>query len=226
MSKQDAGRQPDPKISLRGIQRYLDVVEAPRIENRRLLGLLILMTGALVLLSLGMLRMLPLKERIPYVLQVEEGTDGKPTGRVSVQDGGLTRYTPSEASIRYFLGRWAVNLLSVDEQTRATRLPASYALLRGGGIKDWEQYVTVDSKPLAKLADNPQYRQKAELISITFLSDTTAMIRVKLTRENGDERRVQVNVTYALLPPESDEDVLKNPIGLWITNFEINNELA
>lgn len=226
MGANSKDRQPDPNLLLRGVQRYLNVVEAPRTDNRRLMALLVLMTAAVVLLAVGMMRMLPLKERVPYVLQVEEDSMGRPTGRVAVRDGGLSKFTPSEASIRYFLGQWAGNLLTVDEQSRAARLPSSYALLKGQGIKDWQRYITEDAKPLDKLSESPTFRIRAELISITFLSDTTAMIRVKLTRENGTERRVQVNVTYAILPPESDEDVYRNPIGLWITEFGVTNELA
>jgi type IV secretory pathway component VirB8 len=225
MAKEANPRQVDPRISLRGVQKYLNVVEAPQIEKRRILAALLLMGAALLMLSLGMMRMLPLKERVPYVIKVEEDQMGSPTGRVDVVEGGIAKFQPSEASIRYFLGKWAVDLLTVDERTREVRLPSSYALLKGDAIGDWKRYVSDTGKPLELLAENPAYRMRAELISISFLNESTAMIRVKLTTRN-EERRVQLNVNYALLPPESDADVLRNPIGLWITTFGVNNELA
>lgn len=225
MSKDANARQVDPRISLRGVQKYLNVVETPQIEKRRMLALLLLLVGAVLMLSFGMMRMLPLKERVPYVLKVEEDQMGNPTGRVTVSEGGIERFQPSEASIRYFLGKWAVDLLTVDDQTRKVRLPASYAMLKGDAIDDWNRYVSETGKPLELLTKDPNYRLRAELISISFLNESTAMIRVKLTQRN-EERRVQLTVNYALLPPESEADVYRNPIGLWITTFGVNNELA
>lgn len=226
MVNEKTPRQADPRISLRGVQKYLNVVEAPQIEKRRLLALLLLLVAAILMMSLGILRMLPLKERVPYVVKVEEDRMGNPTGRVEVAEGGIAKFQPSEASIRYFLGKWAVDLLTVDEQTRDVRLPASYGLLKGQAIADWNRYVGETGKPLEMLAKNVNYRVRAELISIAFLNKSTAMIRVKLTQQNGQERRVQLTVNYALLPPESDADVYRNPIGLWITTFGMNDELA
>lgn len=225
MSKQE--QQPAPKVSLRGVQKYLNVVETPQIEKRRLMALLMMMGGAILLLAFGMMRMLPLKERVPYVLQVEQDSMGKPTGRVEVNDSSsFAKFTPSEANLRYFMGKWALDLLSVDERSRDTRLPASYALLKGQALQDWRRYVTDDAKPLEVLAKTPNFRQRAELISIVFLSEESAMIRVKLTTNNGLEKRVQLTLNYAILPPATDADVYRNPIGLWITTFGVNNELA
>lgn len=225
MAKEANTRQVDPRINLRGVQKYLNVVEAPQIEKRRLLALLLMLVGAVLMLSVGMMRMLPLKERVPYVVKVEEDKMGNPTGRVEVAEAGIAKFQPSEASIRYFLGKWALDLMTVDEQTREVRLPASYALLKGQAITDWKRYVSETGKPLELLTADPEYRMRAELISIAFLNESTAMIRVKLTQQN-QERRVQLTVNYALLPPESDADVFRNPIGLWITTFGVNNELA
>lgn len=220
-----AASNPAPRISLRGVQKYLNVVEAPQIERRRLLAVTVILAMAVVFLALAIMRMMPLKERVPYVVKVEADAAGNPTGRVTVADS--ERFTPTEATIRYFLAKWAIDLLTIDEQTKESRLPSTYALLKGQGINDWRRYVYETGKPLARLADDPTLRVRAELISLTFLSDKTALIRVKvIDPTSGNEKRVQITLEYAILPPEKDEDVFRNPIGLWITGFTINNELA
>lgn len=220
-------RQPEPRLSLRGVHKYLNVFEAPQVANRRLLSAMVMMGAGCLAMGLGMFRMLPLKERVPYVVKVEADATGQPTGNVTVQaDAGVMQFKPTEAHVRFFLGRWAEDLLSVDATSKDTRLPQSFALLKGQGLEDWKRYVNEDAKPLEVLVKDPTYRQRAELISITFLTQDTAMIRVKLTNNKGLERRVQVNVTYALIPPQSDKDVYRNPIGLWITTFGVTNELA
>lgn len=219
-------RQPTPRVNLRGVQKYLNVVEGPRMENRRLLSLLIVAVLAVICQAVGFMLMLPLKERVPYVIQVEEDASGRPTGKVTVADSGVAAFTPSEAHMRYFLARWSEDLLSVDETSRTVRLPASYALLKGQALADWQRYITDVAKPLDVLATEPNYRQRAELISIAFLTDSTAMIRVKLTNSKGMEKRVQINLNYAIVAPQSDADVYRNPIGLWITTFGVSDELA
>lgn len=224
--KKTAERQPAPRLSLRGVQAYLNVVEAPQVQNRKLVSLLVMCVICLLLLSLGMVRMLPLKERVPYVVKVEQDAAGQPTGRVTVSDGDISAFEPTEAHIRYFLSRWAEDLLSIDANSRAVRLPASYAMLKGAALQDWNRYVMQDTRPLDRLASNPGYRQRAELISITFLGEKRAMIRVKLTTPDNQERRVQLTVEYALIPPTTDAEVYRNPIGLWITAFGVTNELA
>jgi len=220
--------RPPPRISLREVNKYLNLVEAPKVENRRLLALLIATVVALVLLSIGMLRMLPLKERVPYVVQVEMDTAGRKTGNVTVKEGGIERFTVSEANIRYFLGKWAINLLSLDERSKEIRLPESYSLLRGDALKDWTRYITETSRPLEKMVEDPMLRQRAEIISMVFLSEKTVMIRVQLTnnRNPRNNKRVQITLNFALLPPETEQDVYRNPIGLWITTFGVNDELV
>jgi len=214
-------------MSLRSVNQYLNLVEAPKVENRRLFALLIALTASVVLLAIGMLRMLPLKERVPYVVQVEVDAAGKATGNVTASDSGFEKFTVGEANIRYFLGKWAINLLTIDERSREIRLPESFALLKGEALGDWNRYVTEIGRPLEKLVENPQFRQRAELISMTFLSKSTVMIRAQLTSNRGrDARRVQIVLNFALIPPQTEQDVFRNPIGLWITTFGVNDELV
>lgn len=215
-----------PRLSLRGVQKYLDIVQAPQSTNRRLVGLVLLLGLAVVAQGLGMMMMLPLKERVPYVVSVEADASGKPTGKVTVGDAVAKAWTPAEANVRYFLARWAENLLSIDELTQSRRLPESYAMVKGQGIKDWRTYVENVGKPLDILAANPSARVRVQIISITFLSESSAMIRARLVDGSGADRRVQINVSYALIPPTTDEEVYRNPIGLWITGFNVTNELA
>jgi len=227
MSKSSSTGQKPPNVSLRNLNKYLNVVEAPKLENRRVWLMLFALTGAVLLMAIGIMRMLPLKERIPYVIQVETNHRGEHTGNVTVNTSGARSFTPEEVHIRYFLGKWAINLLTIDERSRTIRLPETQVLLRGDALRDWSRYITETERPLHKLVENPAFRQRAELISITFLSEKTIMIRAKLTDNQArKERRVQITLNFALLPPASETEIFRNPIGLWITTFGVNDELA
>jgi type IV secretory pathway component VirB8 len=224
--KQQQERHPEPNLRLRAVQKWLNVVEAPRIENRRLLGITLLISAVAIAEGVALAGLTPLKEKVPYTVEVETDANGARTGNVMATNRLAEQFVPGENNIRYFLGKWAVDLTTVDEFTKEVRLPTTYQLLRGKAMDDWRYYVTDQAQPLVKLSNNPGFRERAELVSITFLSDDTAMIRVKLTDGNRQTKRIQLTVTFAILPPATDEDVQRNPIGLWITTFGVNNELA
>lgn len=217
-------RQPEPRISLRGVQKYLNAVEAPKVENRKLMGVLVMLSVAMLLMGLGMNQMLPLKERVPYVVVDELDSAGQPTGRVEVREGGMSHFTPQEAHLRYSLNQWVQDFLTIDEYTESIRLPRSNAMLRGQALNDWRVYLANTHQPIERLRQNPEYRERAEVISMNFLNESTVLIRVKLTTRNGSERRLSINLQTVIIPPTTDEEIYRNPIGLWITTFGVSNE--
>lgn len=217
-------RQPEPRISLRGIQKYLDVVEAPKVENRKLVGALLILAVAMLIMGVGMYRMLPLKERVPYVVVDEVDSSGSPTGRVAVREGGMEHFRPQEAHLRFHLNQWVQDFLTIDEYTESVRLPRSNSMLRGQALADWRVYLANTHQPIERLRQNRDYRERAEVISMNFLNETTVLVRVKLTTRNGSERRLSINLQTAIVPPTTDEEIYRNPIGLWITTFGVSHE--
>jgi len=221
-----SGSNLPPRINLRAAFKVVNAIEMPKARNRRLGILATLLAGAVAAQALAFIKVMPLKERVPYTITAEIGSDGKATGAVSVTDANVARWSPGENNIRYFLARWAENLLTIDEKTRDERLPASYALLRGQAMADWSDWVQNQGKPLERLSQKPDLREQAQVISIAFLTENSILIRMRIVDNKGNARRVQINLNYALLPVTSEVDVYRNPIGLWITSFGVNNELA
>lgn len=217
---------PRPRVDLRALFKVNNVTVAPQVQNRRLFVLLVLSFGINGVLAVGLAQLAPLKEKIPYMVDREVDHLGVPTGRVSVSNRQARNFVADEKNIRYFLREWAVNIASIDELSRGYRLPSSYAYMKGQGLKDWRSYIGEQSRTLEKLTADPTYRQKAEIITTTLLTDETALIRVKLTDTKGMEKRVLVTATFILIPMDGDKDESRNPIGLWITNFNVNDELA
>jgi type IV secretory pathway component VirB8 len=216
-----------PRVSLRGVNKWLSAVEVPRVQNSRLTVALFIVSGVALVQGIGLWRMLPLKERVPYVVKEEIDSTGKPTGHIAISETGVAKFQVSETHVRYYLREWVGNLLSVDESTERLRLPASYKMLRGAALQDWQRYVKVQAKPIEALTADSSYRVKADLISINFIvPNRTAMLRVQLTDNKGMQKRVVVNLDFAFITPSTDEEVYRNPIGLWITSFGVSNELA
>ncbi|MEY2152282.1 VirB8/TrbF family protein [Rhodanobacter sp. 115] len=210
---------PPPGVSVAGMQKYLSAFEAPRIGNRRLLAALVAISMVAALQAFGIFRMLPLHERIPYFVTVDPNT-----AAVSVSNKVAEKYTPSQASERYFLNKWVTDLLTIDPRVRE-RLPNTYAMLRGAALSEWNAFIFNNYKPLEQLRKNESLRIYPTVDAIGFIDDESAAIRVTLHSADGTTvRHLLVTVKFAILPPQTDADVYRNPIGLWITHFEVTDE--
>lgn len=208
-----------PRVNLRGYQMYLGVAEVPKAQNRKLVATIGVLAGLALAQGVTLMMLVPLKERVPYMVEVETST-----GAVRASDTAAQRFTPDEKSVRYHLAKWAENLLTVDEHSRGMRLPQSYTLMRGAARDQWQAFVERE-KPLDLLIEDPQYRRQARIVSVALLSKETALIRAELSDTKRAIRMVQITLSFAMIPPSTDEEVFRNPIGLWITNFGVQDEL-
>jgi type IV secretory pathway component VirB8 len=214
-----------PSATKEGYQRWLDVFEMPAVQARKMTLIAIGACTVAVMESFAIMAMLPLKEKVPYFVEVENAT-----GKVVASDQVATHFKPDEKNLRYFFGRWAENLMTIDTRTKDYLLPSSYVLLRGQALGDWQDWVEKRDMPLKKLAANPGLRREVRVSTITFIADGVALIRVTLSEAGPGASRIEsrkaITLHYSLIPPASDDDVMKNPLGINITNFTINDELV
>ena len=142
MGKKASSGNTPPRINLRGMYQLLSATEAPKIENRRLIGILMGTVAIIGAQALALAGLTPLKERIPYAVEVETAT-----GAVAASGKPLAQWKPEEANLRYFLGRWTENLLAIDEHSRDMRLPGAYGMLRGDtAFRQFEKLVREDER--------------------------------------------------------------------------------
>jgi len=192
--------------------------EAERLQGRRAFVLAVVFAAVVLVQGLALARMAPLKEQVPYFIEVDSST-----GEVRASDRVAQRFVPDELSIRYHLARWSENLLTVDQHSRNLRLPETATLLRGDSVEQWQALLKRE-EPLQKMIVDPQFMLLARVVSLAFLSRDTVLIRLELTDNRGGNRRVQITLSYAIIPPQSEVDVMRNPLGLWITNFGVTDE--
>lgn len=221
LAKQTENAVP-PVMRRQGMRKFLSAFEEPRAKADKMTMLAAVMAGVAIIEAIAIHQMLPLKERVPYFVEVE-----RDSGRVTASENVARRYKPEEAHVRYFLKQWVENLLTIDTRTREYLLPASYAVLRGDSLQYWREWVETRDRPLKKLQENPLFRREARVLSISFVSDKVAVIRVSLTESNTRIAAVKtVTVHFTIIPPEKEADAMANPTGLTITHFVINDEIA
>ncbi|MCZ2112723.1 MAG: type IV secretion system protein [Anaerolineae bacterium] len=224
MSQNRDDRTP-PGARREGLRNWIEAFEAPRAQSRRLAFVASAVSAVAILQGIAIWQMLPLKERIPYFVEADARS-----GEVRSSTSVAQIFKPDEKNLRFFLGRWTTNLLTIDTRSKEYLLPESYMYLRGAALAEWSEWVTKRDQPLKKLVENANYRREARVSSISLVADGVALVRVTLVGRTGasaaQEIRKLVTIHYSFVPAESEDDVLKNPLGLYITHFTISDELA
>lgn len=209
-----------PKVSATALNGYLDTIESSRTQSRRYFSIILLLAAAVLVLAVGLAATAPLKEKVPYFVEVESAT-----GRVDVSTRTAQEFVPTEASVRYFIGRWVVDTFTIDEATRSQRLPSSWSFMRGPARDQWNRIILEGERPTERLAERPDFRRSVEFVAPPqIVANGAVIVRIDLVEGRTVVGRKQISLRYALLPPETDEDILRNPIGLWITDFGVVDE--
>lgn len=184
------------------------------------------LAGVALIQAFALTQMIPLKERVPYFLEVERAT-----GRVVSSDQAAKSFTPDTPSKRYFLKEWVQSMFSIDQfRSRAILLPKAKSMTRGKAMDHYAAWLEKD-KTIERMLEKAELSRSVEIKSISFVPGTenVAIVRAVFKTEGvvGDGRpdgRV-ITMNYVLVPPQTDEEILRNPIGLFITEFNIDSEV-
>ncbi|MHB1543444.1 MAG: VirB8 family type IV secretion system protein [Gammaproteobacteria bacterium] len=202
---------------------YFERFAAPVLARNRLYVLLILQTLALTALALAFLALLPLKKTVPYLVREH------PSGRITTLSLGGLPYTPDRNTLRYFLGRWAIRLLTLNPSLTLSDLTDDYRFTRAAAVAQFADWVRTTA-PLQRLAHHANRVRTVRLESISFLPGSVALIRCRTTERSLRGARVHrvewlITLNYVIIRPHTPEAILHNPIGLFITDFTIQRNL-
>lgn len=200
--------------------RYFERFAAPVLARNRLYVLVILQSLALAALALALVSLLPLRRTVPYL--VREHT----SGRVTTLALAGRAYTPDRNTLRYFLGRWTVRLLTLNPSLTVSDLTDDYRMTRAAAVAQFADWVH-RTDPLQKLARGVR---TVHLQSLSFLPGSVALIRCRTSARSirgGRLKRVEwlITLNYIIIRPRTPEAILHNPLGLFITDFTIQRNL-
>ncbi len=193
-------------------ERYGDLARGKRNWQHAALGLLV---ANLVLAAA--LAWLSTRSRVtPWVVEVDR------LGQ-AVAFGPAERLRPTdERLIRYQLSLYVHHLRTVLADTEAQRelLERGYDYSRGAAVVFLNGHFSRRNPfELAKSG-----RIRVQLQSILPLSESSWQVQWLETRQlpggrDGEESRWQAVLTVELDPPETTETILKNPLGLYVTEI-------
>lgn len=205
-----------------GKREWFERMGSPVVERDRYFVLAALLALAFIGLVGTLMHMMPLSRVAPWVVQVD-----KMTGEARAQPVAAQAYKPGANEKQYFIIRWVRGLLELDPNTTERALLEVYENCRGKAVDEFTDFVN-KTKPIVRVRTETGLTRVVEIKSYTPLNDQSALVRVvteERTLNKGAIRRsLVVAVHYAIDPPDTETKVMKNPIGLFITHFAINED--
>lgn len=199
----------------------------PRLEANRVTVLLLGSLAVNIAMAIALASLMPLKERIPYFVASD-----KDTGLVQVSALAARKFTPGEQNIKYFAAKFVRELLTIDPyRTRNEFLPSAKMMVLSKAKTQVENFLTADNT-LERMDKDPSLARNVSLQRITILPSAENVITaiVKLTTLSGNSESTTVTraitLHYVLEPVKSDEEALHNPIGFYVTQFTIDEEMG
>lgn len=194
------------------------------VNQGRLFVLALFSLLGVVALAVALAGLAPLKSVVPYSIHVD-----KVTGETRAVGVTASVFTPDEKQKRFFLAKWAKQILTLDAFTTERDLSDAYSIVRGKAIEEFREYLSV-TQPIAKLRVDTTLTRSVQPSTIQFIGENIAMIRVLTqTRSANDtepNKRYAILVHFAIEPPTTEAEILRNPIGMFITHFTISEELT
>lgn len=175
---------------------------------------------ALVASNIAIYIMLPLKSVETYGVTKVEG------GRLVVDSTPVGYWTPDKDSIAYFINQWASKVYDINQSTIDQTIKETQELAIGNATKQLTD-LRRKTNPYALLAATPGFVRSYERISVNFIKDDVALVRFHTQSSAGEKvtrATYAMTVTFVRIKPVTRDQVLQNPAGLFITNFNVTEE--
>lgn len=239
LNKKSSGRKVDEAVS-RSVNFELTIADiAKRSERRAWWVAFAAMTMALILAG-GYFYMLPLKQKVPYLVMADAYTGTATVARLN-----------GDFAVRGITTREAVNRSNVAHFVLA-RESYDLALVN---LRDWKTVQTMASSGVKAeytamfSSTNPdgwvkQYGQnqsiRIKLLSIQLIGGgpgktprgaTVRFQRVLFNKSNGGSRTLDnkiatIEFTYKQNLEMDDQNRIENPLGFWVTSYRVDDDYA
>lgn len=207
-------------ISERTSQEYFERGARTVIERNRWFLVSCLLSITIIAMSVSFALLLPLKKVELFQVTKAEG------GRLVVDTTPIGNWTPDHDSLTYFLNQWANAVFDVNSATIETMIADSLAITVGNATEQLREFRMADN-PLVNLSRIPNYNRTYEFKSINFVKNDVALLRFRTITRMNDKVRTEtylMTITFILRKPETIEQVVKNPAGIYITHFSLSKE--
>lgn len=190
----------------------------PQATAAKLALLLGIAVAAILVQSFALVSLIPLHKPVPFI--IEKNDAGVVARVVKASD-----FRPDKNMIKASLNAWLEKMLVIDPYKTQESHRLALAMVRGNAVSEHTAWLQKEH-PYARLAENPTLtRVVDEDRQIDVSKDGIAFAFITTTERTAKEpkpRKQQWRLTihYGIQPPESDAEILSNPVGVQITHFE------
>lgn len=213
-----------------GSSWYQDRFEAVKVERNRYFFLLLICLAVLVLSLLVNLMLMPLKRVEPYVVEIDKSngltTVLKPVSTVSLRE--------NEAVSVYFLYKYLNARMNYDWALRQTNADSVRALSNAATYREYAHWMDVSNpdSPIKKYQTNSAI--SVHILSHSFPYSHIAEIHfyTELTNKMALGAKpvkqfwvATIKYTYAKNALSLNDREQINPLGFFVTSFQLNQEV-
>lgn len=220
-----------PEVAfVRARQEFFEAFGGPVVERARYFVLCVTLGLVIVALAFAISAMLPLKTVQPWVVKVDD------TRGTVVLDKGAADHVPNYTPGRAVLERelfdfvhklWAINA-DYPALTKQGHFEA-YSRTRDRAVQEFKEFIERE-RVYARINAEPGLVRAVERRSVAFRSEQgIAHVRFVTTERSRStlepvKREWIMLVQFAQRDVTTPEEIEKNPLGLYITHFETNEE--
>jgi type IV secretory pathway component VirB8 len=188
--------------------------------NKRLIGVCLALTAALLFLALGYIFLLPLKEVQPYIVEVDKLTG---EARSPAQQSAV-KFEPGQDSILFFVSRCIKAQFSIHPQLAKDNEALALSCLRGDIAINKHKAFREQDQTFARLATEPTLVRDVSIDSITPIAGAQKAVVANITTTTTSRSGTKVEKTlitsfYEMIPPKTAKDRETHPLGLYIVDF-------
>ena len=208
-----------------GANKFAEIYGTAMVSSTRFF----LISVVSLLLAIGtvvaLVGLTPLKEVRPCVVEINPGTGvvNKPIE--------VTRITPNTAVIKAELARWAEALYTIDAYRTADLFKFANARSRDKAIGQFSEFRSRE-KVFERIRKEPGMVREVKVTSVDASQPGIAFVfltaaeRRSGTGGSAASKRYRLTLHYLLETATAEEQILANPIGIYVTFFNEIEEKA
>lgn len=203
-------------------QRFAEIYGSSQVGNHRMFLIALvamLLAGAE---GVALLMQSGTNVAVPWVVEVngERGLMAKPVRVESIR--------PSEAVIKAELAKWTQKVFTIDSALTPQLFREANVMTKGLGTSQFTEF-RVQQNVIERMTKDASLQRKAEIRSVDASQPGVAFVFVTTqeaqgTTSNAGTASYRVTLRYELDPPRKEQDILSNPLGLFITSMNVTEE--
>lgn len=135
---------------------------------------------------------------------------------------------PTQAVMKAEIGRWLTKVFTIDNAQTGTFMREANVMTKGLGTQQFMDF-RAKQNVFDRLAKDPTLQRTVEKVTVDISQEGVAFgflntHEAKGNDANAGNAKFRVTLKYEFIPPKTDDEVMANPLGLYITSMNVIEE--